>query len=122
VIGGVMMKLWMFVLRLSHSGKAVHVAYANQAQESFLDGHVVAFERLGGVPTAMIPYDNLTAAVIRLVLGRDRVENPRFIALRSTYGFEVPRKSGHPLTTMSRSPAEEPNITQALLDTLAYAA
>jgi hypothetical protein len=25
----------MFVLRLSHSGKAVHVAYANQAQESF---------------------------------------------------------------------------------------
>lgn len=88
VIGGVMLKLWMFVLRLSHSGKAVHVAYANQAQESFLDGHVVAFERLGGVPTGMIRYDNLTAAVIRVVLGRERVENPRFIALRSTYGFD----------------------------------
>lgn len=64
VIGGVAMKLWMFVLRLSHSGKAVHVAYANQAQESFLDGHVQALERLGGVPTGMIRYDNLTAAVI----------------------------------------------------------
>jgi len=88
VIGGVLMKLWMFVLRLSHSGKAVHVAYANQAQESFLDGHVVAFERLGGVPVGMIRYDNLTAAVIRVVLGRERVENPRFIALRSTYGFD----------------------------------
>lgn len=88
VIGGVLMKLWMFVLRLSHSGKAVHVAYANQAQESFLDGHVRAFERLGGVPTGMIRYDNLTAAVIRVVLGRERVENPRFIALRSTYGFD----------------------------------
>ena len=25
VIGGVLMKLWMFVLRLSHSGKAVHI-------------------------------------------------------------------------------------------------
>ena len=27
-------------MRLSHSGKAVHIGYANQAQESFLDGHV----------------------------------------------------------------------------------
>ena len=26
VIAGVVMKLWMFCLRLSHSGKAVHVA------------------------------------------------------------------------------------------------
>ena len=59
VIAGIVMKLWMFVLRLSHSGKAVHVAYANQAQESFLDGHVRAFDALGGVPTGMIRYDNL---------------------------------------------------------------
>ena len=88
MIGGAWVKLWMFVLRLSHSGKAVHVAYANQAQESFLDGHVRAFAALGGVPRGMIRYDNLTAAVIRVVLGRERVENPRFIALRSTYGFD----------------------------------
>ncbi len=47
VIAGVMMKLFMFCLRLSHSGKAVHVADANQTQESFLDGHVRAFEALG---------------------------------------------------------------------------
>ena len=31
-----------------HSGKAVHVAYANQAQESFFDGFVTAFDTLGG--------------------------------------------------------------------------
>ena len=31
-IGGVLVRLWMFVLRLSHSGKAVHVAYANETQ------------------------------------------------------------------------------------------
>lgn len=88
MIGGVLMKLWMFVLRLSHSGKAVHIAYANQAQESFLDDHVQAFDRLGGVPAGMIRYDNLTAAVVRVVLGRERVQNPRFIALRSHYGFD----------------------------------
>ncbi|MDP2772123.1 MAG: IS21 family transposase, partial [Nocardioides sp.] len=69
VIGGVVMKLFMFCLRLSHSGKAVHVAYANQSQESFLDGHVRAFAALGGVPVGMIRYDNLTPAVIRVALG-----------------------------------------------------
>lgn len=90
LIGGVWLKLWMFILRLSHSGKAVHIAYANQAQESFLDGHVQAFDRLGGVPTGMIRYDNLTPAVVRVLLGRGRGrdENPRFIGLRSHYGFD----------------------------------
>lgn len=88
MIGGVVVRLWMFILRLSHSGKAVHIAYANQAQESFLDGHVQAFERLGGVPTGMIRYDNLTPAVTRVLLGRERAENPRFIALRSHYGYD----------------------------------
>lgn len=88
VIAGVMTKLFMFVLRLSHSGKAVHVAYGNQAQESFLDGHVAAFAALGGVPMSMIRYDNLTPAVIRVLLGRERWENPRFVALRSHYGFD----------------------------------
>ena len=78
----------MFVLRLSHSGKAVHVAYANQAQESFLDGHVRAFAALGGVPTGMIRYDNLTPAVIRVLLGRARWENERFVGLRSHYGYD----------------------------------
>ena len=88
VIAGQMMKLWMFVLRLSHSGRAVHYAYGNQAQESFLDGHVRAFNALGGVPTGMIRYDNLTPAVIRVLLGRDRTQNPRFVAMRSHYGYD----------------------------------
>lgn len=51
VVGDVVLRLWMFCLRLLHSGKAFHYAYANQSQESFLDGRVRAFEALGGVPT-----------------------------------------------------------------------
>lgn len=98
VIDGEAVKLWMFVLRLSHSGRAVHLAYGNTAQESFLDGHVRAFAGLGGVPTGMIRYDNLTPAVIRVLLGRDREQNPRFVALRSHYRFEsffcMPGKAG----------------------------
>lgn len=98
VIAGVVMRLWMFCLRLSHSGKAVHIAYANQSQESFLEGHVRDFAALGGVPTGMIRYDNLKPAVIRVALGRERLENPRFVALRSHYGYDsfycIPGKEG----------------------------
>ena len=37
-IAGLVVKCWMFVMRLSHSGKAFHVAFATQAQEAFLGG------------------------------------------------------------------------------------
>jgi transposase len=50
VIAGVLLKLWMFVLRLSCSGRAFHVAFATQAQEAFLEGHVLAFGYFGAVP------------------------------------------------------------------------
>jgi transposase len=96
-IAGVWTKCWMFVLRLSHSGKAFHVAFGTQAQEAFLEGHVLAFAHLGAVP-ARIRYDNLKPAVIRVLRGRDRTESERFIALRSHYSFDsffcVPGKEG----------------------------
>ncbi len=88
VVGGVQTKLYLFVLRLSCSGAAVHTAYANTTQESFLDGFVVAFGRLGGVP-ARVRLDNLKPAVSRVLLGRERLENQRFVALRSHYGFDA---------------------------------
>jgi transposase len=88
VIDGERLQLHMFVMRLSHSGRSVHIAYGNVATEAFLDGHVRAFETFGGVPTGQIRYDNLKPAVLRVLLGRDRLENPRFIALRSHYGFD----------------------------------
>ncbi len=50
VIAGASIKCWMFVMRLSHSGKAFHVAFGTQAQEAFLEGHVLGFEHFGGVP------------------------------------------------------------------------
>lgn len=86
-IDGVLVKLWMFCLRLSVSGRAFHVAFSNQAQEAFLEGHRLAFEHLGGVP-ALVRYDNLKPAVVKVLMGRDRVEHERFVALRSHYGFD----------------------------------
>ena len=82
VIAGVLAKLWLFVMRLSCSGRAFHVAFATQAQEAFLEGHVLAFEYFGAAP-GRIRYDNLKPAVVRVLRGRDRTESERFIALRS---------------------------------------
>jgi transposase len=84
---GVLVEAWMFVIRLSASGKAFHRVYFNQAQEVFLDGHVRAFDHFGGLPMR-VRYDNLKPAVVRVMKGRGRIETERFIALRSHYGFE----------------------------------
>src|SRR6266536_602837 len=83
--GGVALRLWSFVMRLSHSGRGFAVAFAHQAQEAFFEGHVRAFAHFGGVPAGRIRYDGLKPAVTRILLGRDRVENERFIVLRSHY-------------------------------------
>jgi transposase len=87
-LGGVQTALAMFVLRLSHSGRAVHVCFPGEGQEAFLEGHTLAFERLGGVP-ARVRYDNLKAAVVRVLAGRDRTESERFITLRSHFGYDA---------------------------------
>lgn len=50
VVGGVGIDGWMFVMRLSASGRGFHRVYLNQAQQAFLDGHVRAFEHFDGVP------------------------------------------------------------------------
>lgn len=86
-IGGELVKCWMFVMRLSCSGRAFHVAFTTQGQEAFLQGHVLAFNHFGGVP-ARIRYDNLKPAVIKVLKGRNRTESDRFIALRSHYGYD----------------------------------
>jgi transposase len=86
-LDGILTGVHLFVMRLSASGEAFRRAYLNEAQEVFLDGHVRAFEVFGGVP-GTVRYDNLKAAVVRVMKGRDRIESERFMALRSHYGFE----------------------------------
>ena len=89
VWAGVKTKVFLFTLRLSYSGKAIHRAYATASQEAFLDGHRYAFEQLGGIPTVHIRYDNLKAAVSRVLTSRTRVESDRWVLFRSHYGFDV---------------------------------
>ena len=87
-LAGVRTKVFLFTMRLSFSGKAVHRAYATQGQEAFLEGHQAAFEVFGGTPMFHIRYDNLKAAVSRVLFGRTRTESTRWVAFRSHYGFD----------------------------------
>lgn len=89
ILGGVKTKCHMFVFRLSNSGKAIHRIYSTQSQEAFLQGHIDAFDTIGGVPTRHIRYDNLTSAVTKVVFGRQREENARWVLFRSHYGFDA---------------------------------
>ena len=88
-LGGVMTKCFLFTLRLSYSGKAVHRVFASQGQEAFIEGHLHAFAVLGGVPTGKIRYDNLRSAVSRVLMGRNRTESDRWVLFRSHYAFDA---------------------------------
>jgi transposase len=88
ILAGEPITVHVFHLRLSHSGKAVHIPFLIEDQAAFLEGFAIALERLGGVP-ARIRLDNLKAAVTRILKGRDRIESERFTLLRSHYGFEA---------------------------------
>ena len=91
VLAGVKTKCHLFAFRLSSSGRAVHRVYPTQAQEAFLEGHIDAFEEIGGIPTRHIKYDNLTDAVSTVLYGtgRRRTENQRWVLFRSHYGFDA---------------------------------
>jgi transposase len=86
-LAGKRQKAWMFLLRLMHSGRDFACLYLRQDQTSFLDGHVRAFEHFGAVPQR-IAYDNLRAAVKKILAGSERALAPRFEALASHYLFE----------------------------------
>lgn len=74
---------------MSYSGKAVHRAFLTGGQEAFFEGHVHAFQVLGGVPAGRIKYDNLKAAVAQVIgFSRQRVETDRWIAFCSHWDID----------------------------------
>jgi transposase len=87
ILAGEPIVVHLFHLRLSASAKGVTLAFLGEDQQALLEGHCIAFERLGGVP-GRIRYDNLPAAVRRILEGRGREETDRFVAMRSHFRFD----------------------------------
>jgi transposase len=56
-----------FAMRACFSGREFHMAFAQQTQQAFLEGHVAAFKYFGGAFTR-IRYDNLGSAVKKVLL------------------------------------------------------
>jgi transposase len=86
-IGGVLTEVCLFVMRSSASGAGFFGVFPAETQQAFFEGHAEAFEFFGGV-FARIRYDNLTSAVQKVLKGRRRIEQERFVAFRSHYLFE----------------------------------
>ncbi len=87
IIGGEKVTVQVFYMRLNYSRKLFMRAYPAQNQESFFEGHVWAFRHFEGVPQR-ISYDNLKAAVHKILQGSSRLEQQAFIVFRSHYLFE----------------------------------
>jgi len=95
-VAGQRQAAWEFLMRLPYSGKDFAWIYERCNQIAFLDGHVRAYQYLGGVAARGV-YDNLAAAVKRR-LGLEVQLTDRFRALASHYLFEpcfTRRGEGH---------------------------
>jgi transposase len=86
ILRGVPTKVFVFHMRACHSGGAFVMAFPRETQQAFLEAHAAAFDWFGGV-FETVRYDNLKAAVTKILKGRRRVESDRFVALRSHYLF-----------------------------------
>jgi transposase len=87
-VGGVREKAWLFLMRLMHSGRDFVKVCAKQDATWFLAAHVAAFAHFAGV-VAAVAYDNLSAAVAKILIGAPRVVRPRFAAMVAHYAFEA---------------------------------
>lgn len=88
ILQGRTQRIYLFCMQLSASRVRFVRAYLHEKQEAFLDGFVHAFEFFGGVPTEGL-FDNLKTAVVKILQGRDRLEQDTFLALQAHYLFKA---------------------------------
>jgi transposase len=80
-------RVYALLASLPYSGAQTVFFSFDLTVESFLEGHVRAFEWLGGVPRECV-YDNLRSVVARRE-GESVIWNRRFLHLRGHYGFHA---------------------------------
>jgi transposase len=79
-------KLYGFVFILSYSRYLFAHVFARSSFEFFIEGHLMAFSALGGIPYAC-RYDNLATVVLKR---RPELQyNPRFLEFSRHYNLEI---------------------------------
>lgn len=86
-IGGKKIRYHYFCLDLPHSDAIFVKAYPAELTEAFLDGHVAAFDFIGGVPQSIL-YDNTKVAVAQILGEGQRKRTQAFTEMQSHYLFE----------------------------------
>ena len=86
-LGGELVRVRVAHFRLSYSPMPFCVAYTREGLEMVLDAHARAFEFFGG-SCGKGMYDNLKTVVTKVLLGKERIFNRRFLNLASHYLFE----------------------------------
>jgi len=87
VLNGVAQTVKVAHFRLSHSRQFFVVAYPRESTEMVFDAHNRAFSFFGGTCSRGI-YDNMSTAVTKVLQGKERIFNRRFIQLCSHYLVE----------------------------------
>jgi len=85
-MGGILRKVFFFVMALPYSDAFFVRAYARECTETFWDGHVRAFEFFGGV-ARRITYDNTKIIASKIIGPRERHLTNGFLQLVSHYLF-----------------------------------
>ena len=86
VIAGVQQKAHFLAMDCPHSDDGFVAAFPGETTEAFQQGHVLAFEYFGAVPTRIL-YDNTKIAVARVLGGEKRTKTRAFLELQSHYRF-----------------------------------
>ena len=88
IIDGESVQLKFFCMRSKFSGRHFVRFYPCERQQPFFDCHTKAFEFFGGIFPVLI-YDNLTAAVRKVMQGRNRLEQESFRKFKAYHSFEA---------------------------------
>lgn len=77
----------VLIVRLCCSRRRYRYAAPNQTREALFEGLMRAFEFFGGVPRHLW-FDNLPPAIKKVLKGRDREMQAKFMAFAAHYGFK----------------------------------
>jgi transposase len=87
-LGGVLVVVQLFVLRLSYSGRFMARASMRCDQPALFAGLLAGFTTFGGLTRCAL-FDNASTAVKHVLRGRDRTENEAFAAFRGGLALHV---------------------------------
>ncbi len=86
ILGGIKTVLKFLCIRSKFSGKHFVRCYPCERQQALFDAHIQAFSYFGGIFPVLI-YDNLTTAVQKVLVGKDRILQEEFKKFKAYYNF-----------------------------------